>query len=68
MEGLRKKEKALMDMDNSMAIAGGKGGVSRVNGNGKIQQRLNFFKIRTKGNGVILIQPPLYLKLNRTIL
>ena len=49
MEGLRKKEKALMDMDNSMAIAGGKGGVSRVNGNGKLQQRLNLFKNESKG-------------------
>ena len=34
MEGLSKKEKGLMDMDNSVEIAGG-GGERWINGNGK---------------------------------
>ena len=34
MEGLRKKEKGLMDMDNSVVIAGGR--ICKLNGNGKI--------------------------------
>ena len=34
MEGLREKEKGLMDRDNSVGIAGG-GGVRGLNGNGK---------------------------------
>ena len=34
MEGLSKKEKGLMDMDNSVVIAQG-GGVRGLNGNGK---------------------------------
>ena len=36
MEGLSKKEKGLMDMDNSEVIAGGEGGIRGQNGNGKI--------------------------------
>ena len=35
MEGLSKKEKGLMDMDNSVVMAGGN--VRGLNGNGKIQ-------------------------------
>ena len=34
MEGLSKKEKGLMDMDNSVGIVGG-GGLRGLNGNGK---------------------------------
>ena len=34
MEGSSKKEKALMDMDNSVGIVGG-GGIRRTDGNGK---------------------------------
>ena len=34
MEGLSKKERGLMDMDNSVAIVGG-GGIRGLNGNGK---------------------------------
>ena len=38
MEGLSKKEKGLMDMDNSVVIAGGRrGGVRGLNDNGEIQ-------------------------------
>ena len=37
MEGLNKKEKGLMDMDNSVVTAGGQGGIRGLNGNGKIQ-------------------------------
>ena len=33
MEGLSKNEKGLMDMDNSVVIAGG--GIRGLNGNGK---------------------------------
>ena len=35
MEGLNKKEKGLMDMDNSGVIAGGEGGARGLNGNRK---------------------------------
>ena len=35
MEGLSKKEKGLMDVDNSVVIAGGEGGIRGLNGNGK---------------------------------
>ena len=42
MEGLSKKEKALMDMDNSVVIAGGRG-IRGLNGNGK-----NTIKIKLK--------------------
>ena len=36
MEGLSKKEKGLMDMDNSVEIAVGReGGIRELNGNGK---------------------------------
>ena len=35
MEGLSTKEKALMDLDNSGVIAGGKKGIRGLNGNGK---------------------------------
>ena len=34
MEGLNRKEKGLMDMDNSVVIAG-EGGIKGKNGNGK---------------------------------
>ena len=34
MEGLSKKEKGLMDMDNSVVTVGG-GGIRGLNGNGK---------------------------------
>ena len=43
MEGLSEKEKGLVHMDNSVVIAGGteyKG----LNGNEKIQERINFLK------------------------
>ena len=35
MEGLSKKEKGLMDMDNSVMTTGGEGGMRGLNGNGK---------------------------------
>ena len=35
MEGWSKKEKGLMDMDNSMVIAGGEGSMKGLNSNGK---------------------------------
>ena len=35
MEGLNKKEKGLMDMDNSVEIVGEGGGIRELNGNGK---------------------------------
>ena len=35
MEGLSKKEKGLMDVDNSVVIAGGEGGIRGLNVNGK---------------------------------
>ena len=35
MEGLSKKEKALMDMDNSVVTEAGGGGLRGINGNGK---------------------------------
>ena len=35
MEGLNKKEKGLMDMDNSVGIAGRRGVIRGQNGNGK---------------------------------
>ena len=35
MEVLSKKEKGLMDMDNSIVIAGDGGSIRRLNGNGK---------------------------------
>ena len=35
MEGLSKKEKGLMDVDNRVVIEGG--GIRGLNGNGKIQ-------------------------------
>ena len=38
MEGLSKKEKGLMDMDNSVVIAGGD--IRGLNSNGKIQYKL----------------------------
>ena len=34
VEELNKKEKGLMNMDNSMVIAGGEGGIRGLNGNG----------------------------------
>ena len=34
MAGLSKKEKGLMDMDNSVVIAGGLGDLRGLNGNG----------------------------------
>ena len=38
MEGLSKKEKGLMDMDNNVVIVGGEDGIRGLNGNGeKIQ-------------------------------
>ena len=36
MEGLSKKEKGLVDMDNSVVIAGGRRGLRGLNGNEKI--------------------------------
>ena len=36
MEGSSRKEKDLMDMDNSVVFAGGRG-IRRLHGNGKIQ-------------------------------
>ena len=35
MEGLSKKEKGLMDMDNSVVILGGEGSIRELNGNGR---------------------------------
>ena len=35
MEGLSKKEKGLMDMDNSMVIPSGERGIRELKGNGK---------------------------------
>ena len=35
MEGWSKKEKGLMDMDNSVVIAGGRRSIMGLNGNGK---------------------------------
>ena len=35
MEGLGKKEKGLMDMDNSVVIAGREGSIRGLNSNGK---------------------------------
>ena len=36
VEGLRKRVKGLIDMDNSVVIAGGKGDIRVLTGNGKI--------------------------------
>ena len=41
MEGVSKKEKRLMDMDNSVVIAGG-GDISRPSGNGKVTINIKF--------------------------
>ena len=52
MEGLSKKEKGLMDMDNSVVAAGG-GGYRRLNGNGKniimikLEKRMITFSLST---------------------
>ena len=35
MEGSSKKEKGLVDMDNSVVISGARGGLRGLNGNGK---------------------------------
>ena len=35
VEGLNKKEKGLMDMDNCVEFAGGRGSIRELNGNGK---------------------------------
>ena len=42
---MRKKEKRLMDMDNSVGIAGGRRGIRELNSNGK-----NTIKIISKEN------------------
>lgn len=47
MEGLNKKEKELMDMDNSVVMVGEgrkvevKEGIERLNGDGKIKHKMN---------------------------
>ena len=43
MEGLSKKEKGLMDMDNSVVIAGREVGIRGLNGNGKNTIKIKFF-------------------------
>ena len=43
VEGLSRKEKGLMDTDNSVAIAGGEEGVRGLNGNGKNTIKIFFF-------------------------
>ena len=47
VEGLSKKEKGLMDMDNSVLVAGGKRGIRRLNGNGKKIIKIKLKKIQT---------------------
>ena len=42
MEGLSKKDKGLMDVDNSVVIAGGKRGIREINGNGKNTIKITF--------------------------
>ena len=44
MEGLSKKEKGLMDMDNSVVIAGREVGIRGLNGNGKNATEIKFLK------------------------
>ena len=41
MEGLSKKEKGLMNMDNNVMIAGGRG-IGGINANGKNTIKINF--------------------------
>ena len=44
MEGLSEKEKGLMDVDNSVVIAGAGGGFKVLNGNGKNIIKILCFK------------------------
>ena len=44
MKGLSKKEKGLMDVDNSVATAGGEGDIRGLNGNGKNTIRVKLRK------------------------
>ena len=45
VEGLSKKENGLTDMDNSVVIAGGEGGITGLNVNGKNTVKIKFLKI-----------------------
>ena len=45
MEGLSKKEKRLMDMDNSVMIAGAWGGIRGLNGSGTNIIKIMYFLI-----------------------
>ena len=49
VEGLSKKEKRLMDMDNSVRILGKRGSIKLLNGNGK-----NTIKMIPKNINVIM--------------
>ena len=53
MEGLSKKEKGLMDMDNRVVIAGG-GGVRGLNSNGKNTIEIKF-KEKQCGNSLCVL-------------
>ena len=44
MGGLSKKQTELTDMDNSVVIAGGRGSVRGLNGNGKNLRKIKFKK------------------------
>ena len=52
MEGLSRKEKGLMDTDNSVAIAGGEEGVRGLNGNGKNTIKIFFFFFKERRVGL----------------
>ena len=43
VEGLSKKEKGLMDVDNCVVIAGEEGGIRGLNGNGKNSTKKELF-------------------------
>ena len=43
MEGLNERVKGLRDADNSVAVAGRKGSISRLNGNGKNIIKIIYF-------------------------
>ena len=47
MEGLNKKE-GLMDMDNSVVNATGRGGITELNGNGNNTIKINYIKEEIK--------------------
>ena len=46
---MNKKEKGLMDLDNSVVIAGGEGGIRGLNSNGKNTMKITFLKKTTLG-------------------